>query len=158
MCGVRRPVHLEGPEQSLGYTGMCGFTRSEGVPGARSATGCVRECRVCSPAVVEPADGWIQPRKITNELRKIIEGDNSRCIKVRRAARELGGNQGGEAKTNGGIFTNATIREEVDKLTLRGTLRSFIDTSSVEDSRCVDEDWHAMCQAHLQGCRGRGLE
>ena len=57
-----------------------------------------------------------------------------------------------------GVFTNATILEEVDKLTLRGTLRSFIDTSSMEDSRCVDEDWHAMCQAHLQGCRGRGLE
>ena len=34
VCGVRRPVQLEDPEQSLGYTGKHGLQRGERVSGA----------------------------------------------------------------------------------------------------------------------------
>ena len=45
--GVRRPVRLEEPEQSIGYTGQYGLQRGEAVRGPRSAELCVRESRVC---------------------------------------------------------------------------------------------------------------
>ena len=45
---MRRPVQLEGPEQSLGRAGQRGSQRGEDVSGLRSAAGCLRESRVRS--------------------------------------------------------------------------------------------------------------
>ena len=57
--------------RSLCFSGQCGSQRGEGVSGARSATGCVRESRVCSQVVGEAADGRRRPRG--HDLPKVLQ-------------------------------------------------------------------------------------
>ena len=55
--GLRWPVRLEGPEQSLGDTRQRGPQQDEGVSGSRPTLGSVRELHVCSQIAGQFA-GW----------------------------------------------------------------------------------------------------
>ena len=112
--GVRRPVQLEGHEQSLGCTGWCASQRGEGVSSARPPD--AREDLVCAlkllanqqtggDSLVDMIFEGLQEQNrlnITNAPTSFIEVGQPRTGEDRRPGQELGGNQGGQAQVQQG--------------------------------------------------------
>ena len=100
---------------------------------------------------------------ITNERRRFIEVDNHETVKIGYLEKNSEAIRVVRPKYNKETYQ---IREGVSESTFRegeeGTLRSFINTACVGDSRrgppLVDEDWHAVCQAIYKGVEGAEWE
>ena len=170
VCGVRRPVHLEGSTWSLGDTRQHEPPRSKSVSIARDTARNVRQLDQCAQALGNQqkdgdspvnmvVQGFLEKSRLKtrDELRRFITVDNHEAVKVGDLERSMESRPVVKLKFTT-AFTEAVVREGSDELTLRREEEGVLRTSH-RHHECgrqwgpppVDEDWHATCQANIQG-------
>ena len=99
--------------------------------------------------------------QIMDGLRRFVMVDNREAVKVCELDKKVKSSKVVEPKFTAD-FAEAVVGEGADELTLRadeeGALHTFIDTTNVVDKiwgpPIVGKDWHAICQAIIQGVGG----
>ncbi len=159
VCGMRRPVQLEGPEQNLGYTGRWGPSEAKvfraHVPPQGACENLVRSVKLLANLqngggnLVDTIFNGSQERsrlKVTYESRRFTEVDNRKAVKTDELEKHSEAMKVVRLNLNRATFPDATIREGVDEWTVRaGMLRTLPP---------VDEDWLAICEAIYRGVEG----
>ena len=112
-----------------------------------------------------PVEGFQEQSrsKIVDELRRSIKVDNHEVVRIGELEKNSKAIKAVGPKFDGGRFSRHGAPRRVDELRCsrgeEGVLRTFIDTTNVEDSwgpPLLDEDWHAVFQAIYRCVDGSG--